>query len=95
MTSDLERRMTSSILVAVLLLVSCQNRVPSTVQEVPRIGPQELKARLDAGEDVVVVDARSREAFEESHIAGALSMPPEEVEDRYDQLPRGGEIVFY
>lgn len=42
---------------------------------VERIRPAELKARLDRGEDVQVVDIRPEEAFEAGHIPGATNVP--------------------
>ena len=35
----------------------------------------DLKVALEAGENVVVVDARSPEAYEEEHIPGAVNIP--------------------
>lgn len=35
----------------------------------------DLKVALEAGENVVVVDARSPEAFDEEHIPGAINIP--------------------
>jgi rhodanese-related sulfurtransferase len=62
---------------------------------VPRINPHELKAVMDAGEAVIVVDTRTREQFEQRHIAGAISMPSDEVHEQYGELPRAGDVVFY
>lgn len=85
----------------VIVLAGCQSKpaakadVPSDVQEVPRMTPQELKSLLDAGEKVVVVDTRSSESFEASHIAGAGSIPYDEIDMRYRELPKGLKIVLY
>jgi hypothetical protein len=69
--------------------------VPSTVSQVPRITPQELKEKLDANQDLIVVDARSRKEYDSVHIPGALSIPLSEVEERQGELPQEGEIVLY
>lgn len=66
-----------------------------SADEVPRITPQELKAALDEGGPVVIVDVRSREAFDEKHIEGAISVPLAEVEQRLAELPKSAEIVMY
>lgn len=101
MPSSLRRRISSTgALIVMLLAVGCQGRipatpVPTTVEEVPRIDVHELKVVLDAGEAVSVVDTRTREQFEQGHIAGAISMPSDEVEERHGELPRAGDIVFY
>ncbi|GGL42578.1 MBL fold metallo-hydrolase [Halarchaeum grantii] len=42
----------------------------TTAERVPTVTPDALKARIDAGEDVFVLDARSRSDFEEWHLDG-------------------------
>ena len=42
---------------------------------VREITPQELKAKLDAGEDLVLVDVREHSEFEHGHIRGAHLVP--------------------
>ena len=87
-------------LLALLLLAACQGSAgPSpevtSKEDVPRITPQELKAQLDAGEKVIVADARSLESYQERHIAGSISVPLLEVTDHLDKLPKRAHIVFY
>jgi rhodanese-related sulfurtransferase len=69
--------------------------VPKLTSEVPRISAEELKERLDNGEAILIVDARSTSDFEYGHIAGAISVPNYEVESRLDEFPRDQDIVFY
>ena len=66
-----------------------------TADDVPRITVQELKAALDEGRPVVVVDVRSREAFDEKHIEGAVPVPSAELEQRLAELPKSADIVLY
>jgi hypothetical protein len=49
---------------------SSNNDVPLTEAEVPRVPVGEAKAAFDSGE-AVIVDVRSQDAYEASHIAGA------------------------
>ncbi len=58
------------------------------------ISGDELRRRLASG-DVQVIDVRPRGEYEAGHIAGALSIPLEELEDRLAELPVGVEIVAY
>jgi rhodanese-related sulfurtransferase/DNA-binding HxlR family transcriptional regulator len=58
------------------------------------IARDELARRLEAG-DVVLVDVRPRAEFEAGHIAGARSIPIDELPDRLAELPRGADIVAY
>jgi len=69
--------------------------VPTTLAEVPRIGPEELRGRLDAGEKVTVVDARDAASYAQRHIPGAHSIPLPEIEEHLDELPQSGDIIFY
>jgi rhodanese-related sulfurtransferase len=61
-----------------------------------RISPAEAKARLDAGQ-ALVLDVVSPPAWDELDvaIAGALRIPPEELEARLNELPREREIIAY
>ena len=68
--------------------------VPSLL-EIPRISPEEVKAKLDAGSNLVIIDARSKEAYEQVHIAGAISIPLGEVAERYTELQGYDEIITY
>ena len=68
---------------------------PRFSSDVPRISAEELKERLDNGEAILIVDSRSNFSFESRHIAGAISVPQSEVEERLDEFPRDQDIVFY
>ncbi len=56
----------------------------------------ELKRRLDQGDDLVVIEVLSPEAFAEGHIPGAVNIPLAEIghtaKERYG---REQEIVVY
>lgn len=62
-----------------------------------RITPEELKSKLDGGEELLLVDVRDRLDFEvePSIIPGALHMSTEELEARHHEIPREREIVLY
>ncbi|MGD2104380.1 MAG: rhodanese-like domain-containing protein [Anaerolineae bacterium] len=62
--------------------------------EVLRISLEEAKAMVDGG-DAVLYDARSAEAYREAHADGALSLPEEEVAERFDSLPNDKALIFY
>ena len=46
-------------------------------------------------EDVVVLDVRPREEYRAGHIAGARSVPVEEIEERLREIPEGKKVVAY
>lgn len=41
------------------------------------ISPAQLQEKIDAGEKLVIIDARNAEEFEAGHIAGAINLPPD------------------
>lgn len=54
----------------------------------------ELKNRMGNGE-VLLLDVRPKEEFEESHIAGAISIPIEELKEKISTLPDNYDVVAY
>jgi len=62
-----------------------------------RITPEELKERLDRGEEIVVVDLRHALDLdaEPHHIPGALHLTPDEIENRHTEIPRDRDVVLY
>jgi rhodanese-related sulfurtransferase len=62
-----------------------------------------VKAKLDAGSNIVIVDSRTKASYESGHIAGAISIPlsdmsplsPEEIAQRYGDLQSYDEILTY
>jgi rhodanese-related sulfurtransferase len=63
----------------------------SGVEEIDR---DELARRLDDG-DVIVLDVRPEAEYAAGHIAGARSIPHDQLADRLAELPRDVEIVAY
>jgi rhodanese-related sulfurtransferase len=66
------------------------------MDETPRITVDQLNQRMEAGEDVVVVDVR-RGSYEQSDvkIKGAVRIDPEAYEREYTKLPDGAKVVTY
>jgi len=65
--------------------------------EVARIAPAELLRRLEAGEDIVIVDLRGSLDFaaDPRTIPGALRLASEDLEARHEEIPRDREVVLY
>ena len=64
---------------------------------IARITPEELKRKLDAGEDVVVVDLRHSLDFEAEPqtIPGAFRLEAAELEQMHEHIPRDRDVVLY
>lgn len=59
------------------------------------LGPHNVKRLLDAKEDVVLLDVRSREGYREGHLPGAINIPFEELAARLTELPKRKDIISY
>ncbi len=90
----LRKLATLMIFLALLVGVAACTPVPKTVEEIPRITPEDLKAEIDEG-SVIVIDVRGRTSYEAAHVPGALEIPELEVKSRIGGLPRDGLIVTY
>jgi membrane protein DedA with SNARE-associated domain len=64
---------------------------------IARIGVDELKARIDSGEGLVIVDLRHAldVAADPETIPGAVRMDVEELQRRNDSLPRDREVILF
>jgi len=64
---------------------------------VARITPEELNARLAAGEDVVIVDLRHSMDFEADPrtLPRSMRLTAEELESRHQEIPRDRDVVLY
>ena len=54
-----------------------------------------LKNKLDDGNSIVLVDIRTKDRYETSHIDRAISIPYDDIADRYEEIPQDGEIIVY
>src|SRR5918992_1292118 len=59
-------------------------------------GPGELKARLDAGEDLVLIDVREPQEWDQGTLPGAYTIPRGVLEGHIDgRLPYDSRVVLY
>ena len=54
-----------------------------------------LAMRLDAGEEIQLIDVRTREEFAEGHLAGAINIPVDEFDPATLPSAEGAERVLY
>src|SRR5215207_6294146 len=63
---------------------------------VANIAREELKAKMDRGDDFVLVEALSHTHYASSHLPGAINLPYEFVDEAEKLLPdKDAEIVVY
>jgi rhodanese-related sulfurtransferase len=62
-----------------------------------RISPDEVNARVLAGEPIVFVDTRNPRAWEQSDrkIPGAIRMPTDDVESHLKEIDKDATVVTY
>ena len=59
------------------------------------VSRKELYKRLRSGDQLVVLDVRTRDEFDAGHLPGAVSIPLAELERRLKQVPKSRDIVAY
>lgn len=65
--------------------------------DAPRITVEQLKRRMDAGEDFTVIDVRNPKAWAEAHtvIPEAIRVPVDELEKYLSKIPKDKPVVTY
>jgi rhodanese-related sulfurtransferase len=63
------------------------------VAEPVRVGPEEVRPKVDAGEALLVCAYDEDWKFQQMHLSGAISHS--ELRSRLPSLPKDQEIVFY
>ncbi len=88
----------SYILASILLVAivsGCLNgTTPSEKPKYVDISVQQGKEMIDRGE-VFILDVRTREEYNESHINGSTLIPVQELDIRFKELPRDKKILVY
>ena len=54
-----------------------------------------IKAARSGDQDIVLLDVRSYEEFEQGVILGAFTIPADEISDRILEIPVGKEVLIY
>src|SRR5688572_9143098 len=58
------------------------------------ITAKQLKARLDAGEDITIIDVREDWEVAQSKLTQAIHIPMNDVPDQVDQIPKDKPLVI-
>jgi hypothetical protein len=84
----------AGLVAAGVLLLGAAPAAPPE-RPVKYIHVDELKALLDRGTRVDVIDVRHWDSYVKSHIRGARSMPLRVVPERAGEITKTGRAVFY
>ena len=59
-------------------------------------GPYDLKRALDhRAREIVVLDTRTPDAFQDEHLPQAVNIPTDQLAQRLSELPKNKEVVPY
>ncbi len=85
------------MIVFVALMLFTAPAIGAGIEDVERITPAELKAKLDRGDNVLIIDVRSSGAYAASSVKlpGDVRIAPDEIIGRVGEIPMGAEIVTY
>ncbi len=85
-----------AVVAAVLLLGGILTKILLFVE--PKgwssITPEQLQQMLESGEELVIVDVREKNLYDENHVPGAIWIPYSSVRDRMKELNTDDTIVF-
>lgn len=76
--------------IALLAVVSFLPSLVAKLRAKPMISVDEVKQKLDAGEDVLLLDVRTAEDYvgEQGHVNGSVLIPLEELKSRVSEIER-------
>ena len=74
-----------------------RNSAAAAGENYQNITAAQLKARLDKGDMLTVIDVRTKEEYASGHIPGSILIPFDEIKAKAGQLPqdKNTEIVVY
>ncbi len=84
--------------IPLLMAASMAVSLPLAAAEMePMISQEQLVTRMNSGEAPPLIDVRSPEEFRAGHIPGAVNIPLQEFEQRFDELSayKDREAVLY
>ena len=65
--------------------------------DAPRTTVEELKRRMEAGEDFTIIDVRNPQAWAEAKtkIPGAIRVPIDDLEENLPNIPKDKPVIAY
>lgn len=63
--------------------------------QIETIDHEILRGRLDRNDDLIILDVRPEAEFEAGHIPGAISAPPDRLDQVLPSLPEEGDVISY
>jgi len=60
-----------------------------------KISAEELKKKMERGEDIQVIDVLSEKSYKDRHLPGAVNIPYRDIAKRKDEIDADKEIIVY
>ena len=60
-----------------------------------KITAEELKKKMERGEDIQVIDVLSEKSYKDRHLPGAVNIPYRDIAKRKDEIDADKEIIVY
>jgi predicted sulfurtransferase len=92
--THVSRVLSSVAMLLMALPLGAQQPIPETAPLAPRIEGAEVKRLVEKGE-AVVLDVRSKEAWDLAHVQGAVHIPLNDLPHRLKELPKDKLIAAY
>ncbi len=91
------KRIRTVCIAGALLIVVLLSSAHANETEFTLITTDQLKGMIEGKKDFLLIDARTKEEYQEAHIAGALNIPEKSFEESSSLLPadKTRMIVFY
>ena len=103
-----KRALLLTAILTVLMLTACQTSANSknssdgkqgieqTTEDksYKKISQEEAKERMDSGDEIIILDVRTKEEYDEKHIPGAILIPNENIKDE-PPADFNAEILVY
>ena len=89
--------MRTLFLAGILLVAAALSSARGAETEFKVVTTDQLKAMMDEKKDFMLIDARTKDEYQEAHIANALSIPEKSFEESSSLLPgdKNSLMVFY
>lgn len=59
------------------------------------VSVEDAKTLIESRPNLIILDVRTQEEYDDGHIEGALLIPVSELEDRLDEISKNSEILVY
>ncbi|MFW5928071.1 MAG: rhodanese-like domain-containing protein [Thermoplasmatota archaeon] len=59
------------------------------------IDAEELKKKMEKGEDFTLINVLTKESYEKEHIPGSINIPYQEIVKHYRELDKEKEIIVH